>query len=68
MGEKKLTRSSTDKYIMGVCGGVAEYFNIDPTVVRLIWAAGSLISAGAGILLYIIACVLMPAEDDGYNS
>lgn len=67
MGDKKLTRSSTDKYIMGVCGGVAEYFNIDPTVVRLIWAAGSLISAGAGIILYIIACVLMPAEDDVYN-
>jgi phage shock protein C len=59
---KKLVRSSTDKYIMGVCGGVAEYFEIDPTVVRLIWAGASLISGGAGIILYIIASVLMPSD------
>ena len=61
---KKLVRSSTDKYIMGVCGGVAEYFEIDPTVVRLIWAGASLISGGAGIILYIIASVLMPLDTD----
>ena len=59
---KKLVRSSTDKYIMGVCGGVAKYFEIDPTVVRLIWAGASLISGGAGIILYIIASVLMPSD------
>ncbi len=59
---KKLVRSSTDKYIMGVCGGVAEYLEIDPTIVRLIWAGASLISGGAGIILYIIASVLMPSD------
>ena len=59
---KKLARSSTDKYIMGVCGGVAEYFEIDPTVVRLLWAGATLLSAGAGIILYIIAAVLMPSD------
>ncbi len=61
---KKLVRSSTDKYIMGVCGGVAEYFDIDPTVIRLIWAGATLLSAGAGIILYIIASVLMPLDTD----
>lgn len=61
---KKLVRSSTDKYIMGVCGGVAEYLDIDPTVVRLIWAGASLLSAGAGIILYIVASVLMPSDTE----
>ena len=61
---KKLVRSSTDKYIMGVCGGLAEYLEIDSTVIRLIWAGASLLSAGAGILLYIIASVLMPSDTD----
>ena len=37
--EKKLYRSNTNKMLCGVCGGIGEYFNIDPTIVRLIWAA-----------------------------
>jgi len=57
--ERRLYRSRTEKMIAGVCGGVAEYFNTDPTVVRLLWV---LITAlgGAGVLLYIILWIVMP--------
>ena len=57
--EKKLYKSNQNKMIDGVCGGIAEYFGIDPTVVRLIWALFSLIG-GSGILAYIIAAIIIP--------
>ncbi len=56
---KKLFKSTTDKKLCGVCGGIAEYFNIDSTIVRLIWAILS-IWFGFGILIYIIAALVMP--------
>lgn len=56
---KKLYKSNQNKMIDGVCGGIAEYFGIDPTVVRLIWALFSLMG-GCGILAYIIAAVIIP--------
>lgn len=58
---KRLQRSRTERMIAGVCGGIAEYFGVDPTLVRLIWVAVSLM-AGAGILLYLIMWVAMPLE------
>ncbi len=64
MNEKRLMRSTTNKMICGVCGGIGEYLNLDPTLVRLIWALCSLASVGMGFLLYIIAAVVMP-EDNG---
>ena len=57
--EKKLYKSNQNKMIDGVCGGIAEYFGIDPTVVRLIWALFSLMG-GCGILAYIIAAIILP--------
>ena len=57
--EKKLYKSNQNKMIDGVCGGIAEYFGIDPTVVRLIWALFSLMG-GSGILAYIIAAFIIP--------
>ena len=57
--KKKLYKSKTDKKIAGVCGGVAEYFGIDPTIIRLIWAVICL-GYGAGLLLYIIAAFILP--------
>ncbi len=57
--EKKLYKSNQNKMIDGVCGGIAEYFGIDPTVVRLIWALFSLMG-GCGILAYIIAAIIIP--------
>lgn len=57
--EKKLYRSKRDKKICGVCGGFAEYFDIDVTIVRLL-AAALVIFAGGGLLAYIIAALVMP--------
>ena len=59
MNEKKLYKSSTDKKLAGVCGGIAEYFNIDSTLVRLGWVVFGLLG-GSGLLAYIIAAIIMP--------
>ena len=56
--KKKLFRSATDKKLGGVCGGIAEYLDIDPTVIRLAWALFTLLG-GAGIMAYIIALLVM---------
>ena len=56
---KRLFKSTTDKKICGVCGGIAEYLNIDSTIVRLLWAI-LFVFFGSGILLYIIAALVMP--------
>ena len=55
---KKLYRSK-NKWIAGVCGGIAEYFNVDPIIVRIIWLVLAL-GYGVGILAYIIAWLLIP--------
>ena len=59
---KKLYKSNS-KMIDGVCAGVAEYFNIDPTVVRVVWAIFSCMG-GSGILAYIIAALVMPKNPE----
>ena len=59
--KKKLFKSKTDKKLCGVCGGIAEYFDIDSTIVRLGLVAFILLG-GSGILAYIIAAIIMPAE------
>lgn len=60
MSEKKLMRS-TNKVVAGVLGGLAEFFGIDPTLVRICYVALSIFSAGfPGLLLYIIMLLLMP--------
>ena len=56
---KRLTLSVTDKKIAGVCGGIAAYFNIDPTLVRVITVALALLFGG-GLLAYLLAWVIMP--------
>lgn len=55
---KRLYKSQTDRKLCGVCGGVAEYFNIDPTIVRLVWAI--LGCTGTGVVAYIVAAIIMP--------
>lgn len=57
--DKKLRKSKTDKKISGVCGGLAEYFGFDSTILRLIWTAAILL-AGTGLLLYIICALVLP--------
>lgn len=61
METRKLYRSQTDKIIGGVCGGLAEYFNIDPTLVRLIFVLLTLTPLH-GVLLYIILWIITPAR------
>ncbi|MBO5158620.1 MAG: PspC domain-containing protein [Agathobacter sp.] len=56
---KRLVKSA-NRMICGVCGGIGEYLNIDPTVIRLIWVIFSIASLGTGILAYIIAALIMP--------
>lgn len=58
---KKLHRSKKNRVIAGVCGGIAEYFNIDPTLVRLLWVF-FVLAAGSGILAYIIAWIIIPEK------
>ena len=57
--KKRLTRSATDKKLGGVCGGIDEYLDVDPTVIRLAWVLFALV-LGGGILAYIIALLVMP--------
>ena len=64
MESKKLYRSSKDSVLAGVCGGIGEYFNIDPVIVRIVWIVVTFIG-GAGILGYLIAWVIIPKEDSG---
>jgi phage shock protein PspC (stress-responsive transcriptional regulator) len=59
---KRMYRSRTDRRIWGVCSGVANYFGIDPTVVRVI-AAVSIFVSGLGIIAYIIMAIIVPLED-----
>ncbi|MDY5987174.1 PspC domain-containing protein [Sporofaciens sp. SGI.106] len=61
MEQKRLYRSRNQRMVCGVCGGIAEYFNIDPTLIRLAWVLFAL-SAGSGILAYIIAAIVIPDE------
>lgn len=61
MSYRRLTKSR-DKKIWGVCGGIAEYFDMDPTVVRIIWLI-AVLGAGTGVLAYLIAALLMPDPD-----
>jgi phage shock protein C len=62
MNEKKLYRSNSDKMIAGVCGGLGQYFGVDPTLIRLIFALLVLFGVGSGIILYIILAIVMPLE------
>lgn len=59
--EKKLYKSNDDKKIDGVCGGIAEYLNVDSTVIRLLWVIATAF-AGAGILAYIAAALIIPRK------
>ena len=65
--QKKLTRSLTDKKIAGVCGGLAEYMDMDPTLVRLVWVMLA-IFAGWGVLGYLIAWIVLPEQPQAITS
>lgn len=58
MEPKRLFKSSENRVLCGVCGGIGEYFNVDPTIIRLIWVLVA--CTGTGIIAYIIAAIIMP--------
>ena len=62
--EKRLYRNVNDKKLCGVCSGLADYFHLDPTLVRLAWAA-LVLFAGTGILDYILAALVIPEKPEG---
>jgi phage shock protein PspC (stress-responsive transcriptional regulator) len=57
---KRLYRSGKERILGGVCGGIGEYLEVDPVVIRLIWVILTLASLGTGILAYIIAWIIIP--------
>ena len=61
MNEKRLICKQDDKMILGVAGGIAEYLNIDPTIVRLIFVL-MLLTGGHGLIIYLILAIVMPSE------
>ncbi len=63
--DKKLYRSKTDRKLSGVCGGVAEYLAVDPTIIRILTVIAALFSCSLVVFLYI-ACIFIIPEDSGY--
>ncbi|TJX13865.1 PspC domain-containing protein [Tissierella creatinini] len=61
---KKLTRSKNDKIIFGVCGGLAEYFNIDAIIIRIIWFILSIPSFGTLTIVYLLCGIIIPEGDE----
>lgn len=57
---KRLYRSRKDKLLGGVCGGIGEYFKIDPVIVRIIWVVTAIASLGTAILVYLLLWILVP--------
>ena len=63
MSEKRLTRSTTDKMLFGVCGGIAKYFGLDPVLIRGLFVL-LFIFAGGGLLAYLILWIIMPKDTE----
>ncbi len=61
--KKRLYKIEQGKKLDGVCGGIAEYFDIDPTIIRLVWIIFTA-CVGSGIIAYIIAAIVMPKKSD----
>ena len=61
MEQKRLYKSSTNRVLCGVCGGIGEYFNIDPTIIRLIFVL-FIFGVGSGLLAYIVSAIIMPEQ------
>ena len=66
MSDKRLYKSSENSMLCGVCGGIAEYFDIDPTLVRLAWVILTCFG-GAGIWAYIIAAIIIPKRSQNFK-
>jgi phage shock protein C len=63
--EKKIFRSRNDKMLAGVCGGIGNYFQVDPSFIRIGWVLATFFSFGIGILVYILLIIVFPEEPTG---
>lgn len=61
--EKRLYKSNQNKVLDGVCGGIGEYFGVDPTLIRLAWVVFCALG-GSGVLAYIVAALIIPREPE----
>ncbi len=61
--KKRLYRSTTDRSVAGVCGGIADYLGVDPTLVRILWVLFAM-AGGPGLILYIIMALVVPEEPE----
>ena len=61
---KSLYKSRTNKMVSGVCGGIGEYFGMDPTIIRLLWVLGCAVG-GSGVIAHVIAAILIPDAPEG---
>lgn len=60
---KRLYKSHNDKMVCGVCSGIGDYFNVDPTLIRLAWVVFTVLTMfWTGIIAYVIACIIIPEE------
>ena len=66
MKDKKLTRSRSSRMLAGVCGGLSDYFGLDPSLVRIAYALLTLFTAFAGSIVYIVLWVIIPEEKNQY--
>jgi phage shock protein C len=60
---KRLYRLKRDRMLGGVCAGLGEHFDVDPAVIRLVWAVVTIFSIGTGVLVYLLAWIIIPEED-----
>ena len=59
---KRLYKSDTNKKVSGVCAGIADYFNLDPTLIRILWVVLILCSVGMGLFAYVLCALIMPNQ------
>ncbi|MDE6110629.1 MAG: PspC domain-containing protein [Eubacterium sp.] len=64
---KRLYKDPSNKMICGVCSGLANYLNVDPTVIRLLWAI-AIVFVGAGLWIYLICALVIPEDPNVYNN
>jgi len=66
MNTKRLTRSATDRKISGICGGLGEYFNVDPVIFRIVFCF-SIFMGGAGLIIYLIMLLVIPEKNPNFQ-
>lgn len=68
MEKKKLYRSRTDKKLLGVLGGFAQYFGIDATILRIVYVLLSLFVIGCPVIIYLVVALVIPEEPENFNN